>query len=167
MCRDEGTYILDVDASDVAVGAVLQQEQEGEERVIGYASRCFEKAEKNYCTTRKELAALVFGLKHFRQYLLGREFIIRTDHAALTYLETAQELFGQQARWLDLFSEFKYTLKHRPGVKHGNADGLSRIPCERDPSNGPCKQCHRHTARRHRYDKTDDDTDQNESEKLF
>src|SRR6266516_4662228 len=106
MCNDTGTYILDVDVSDIAAGAVLQQEQDGVERVIGYASHVFDMHEKNYCTTRKELTALIFGLKQYRQYLLGRKFKIRTDHSALQYLKTAKELFGQQARWLDLLSEF-------------------------------------------------------------
>src|SRR6266516_1960770 len=72
MCRDKGTFILDVDASDIAAGAVIQQEQDGMERVLSYASLSFDKHERNYCTTRKELAALVFGLKAFRQYLLRR-----------------------------------------------------------------------------------------------
>ena len=139
MCRDEGTFVLDVDASDIAAGAVLQQEQDGMEKVLGYASRTFDKHECNYCTTRKELAALVFGLKDYRQYLLGRKFKIRTDHAALQYLKSATELFGQQARWLDLICEFDFTLTHRAGVSHGNADGLSRIPpCELCLNGQPC-----------------------------
>ena len=51
--KDEGTYVLDTDASDLALGISLQQEQEGELRVIGYASRALSEAERNYCTTRK------------------------------------------------------------------------------------------------------------------
>ena len=74
--RDEGTYILDVDASDMAMGAVLQQEQEGLPRVIGYASRIFNTCEKKYCITRKKLAAIIFGLKQYRQYLLDRKSVV-------------------------------------------------------------------------------------------
>jgi len=70
--------------SDWAAGAVLQQEQSGELRVIAYASRTFNEHEMNYCITRKELAAMIFGLKNYRQYLLGRRFVVRTDRAALT-----------------------------------------------------------------------------------
>jgi len=81
---DEGTYVLDTDASDEALGCVLQQEQEGQLKVIAYASRAVCEAERHYCTTRKELLAVIFGLKKFRQHLLGREFIIRSDHAALS-----------------------------------------------------------------------------------
>ena len=123
MSRDEGTYVLDVDASD---RAVLQQEQEGMLRVIGYASRIFNNCEIKYCIPRKELAAIIFGLKQYRQYLLGRKFIVRSNHADLTYLHSAKELIGQQARWLDFIEEFTFDLQHRAGLSHGNADALSR-----------------------------------------
>ena len=66
--RDERTFILDTDASDVALGAILQQESDGEVRVIAYASRALDGAQRSYCTTRKELLAVVYGLKQFRQF---------------------------------------------------------------------------------------------------
>src|SRR6266496_4679871 len=84
MSTADGEFVLDVDASNWAAGAVLQQRQDGLLRVIGYASRTFNECELKYCITRKELAALIFGLKHYRQYLLGRHFLVRSDHAALT-----------------------------------------------------------------------------------
>ena len=65
MSQDVGTYILDVDASDIAMGAVLQQEQDGTLSVIAYASRIFNMCEKKYCITRKELTAIIFGLKQY------------------------------------------------------------------------------------------------------
>jgi hypothetical protein len=139
---DDGNYILDTDASNFALGAVLQQEQEGVLRVIAYASRCLSKAEQSYCTTRKELLGIVFGLQKFRQFLLARNFTLRTDHAALTHLRRTPEPLGQQARWLDLLSEFNFEIKHRVGTAHGNSDALSRRPCERD-TNDKCLQCNR------------------------
>jgi len=143
MSQDTGAYTLDVDASNWAAGAVLQQEQEGLLRVIGYASKAFTRTKKRYCITRKELAAMVFGLKHYLQYLLGRKFVIRTDHAALSYLMTAKDLIGKQARWVDLMSEFDFRIQHRAGVSHTNADAPSKkILCELDGMD--CKQCHRH-----------------------
>ena len=87
---------MDVDASDTGVGAVLQQHQEGHLRVIAFASRLFDKADCIYCTTRKELLAVIFGLKRFRQYVLGRKLIVRSDHAALSYLRKSKELVDQQ-----------------------------------------------------------------------
>lgn len=71
---------LDTDASDVAIGGVLSQIQNGLEKVITYVSRSLNKSEKNYCITDKELLALRFFVEYFRQYLLGRQFTVRTDH---------------------------------------------------------------------------------------
>jgi len=82
--ENEGTYVLDTDASDFGLGAVLSQQQAKGEKVIAYASRTMVKAEQKYETTRKELLAVVNGLTQFRQYLFGRHFVIRTDHAALS-----------------------------------------------------------------------------------
>jgi len=81
--NDEGQFVLDCDASDKAIGAVLSQIQNGEERPICYASQLYDKHQQNYNVTRKELLAMVTFVKKFRQYLLGRHFITRTDHAAL------------------------------------------------------------------------------------
>jgi len=53
---------------------------------------------------------MVFGLKHYRQYLLGRQFTVRNDHAGLSYLMTAKDLIGQQARLVDFMSELTYTI---------------------------------------------------------
>src|SRR6266496_262718 len=98
------------------------------------------KCEIRYCITRKELAALIFGLKHYRQYLLGRKFRVRSDHAALRYLRSATELIGQQGRWLATLEEFDFKLEHRAGLLHGNADSMSRkTPCEE--AGGQCPQC--------------------------
>ena len=132
------SYILDTDASAVGVGAVLSQVQNEKETVIAYYSKTLSAAEQNYCVTRKELLAVVKAIKHFRPYLYGQTFKLRTDHASLRWLCRRREPSAQVARWLEILSEFKYNLEHRPGIKHGNADGLSRQTC------GPeCRQCTR------------------------
>jgi len=128
MPENTGQYILDTDASDVGLGAVLSQVQDGEERVIAYASRTLQKPERNYETTKKELLAVVYGLKQFRQYLLGRPIIIRVDHAALGWLKRTAEPLPQLARWLTFIECFDYQIVHRPGKKHVNADTMSRRP---------------------------------------
>ena len=132
--RDGDTFILDCDASNEAIGAVLSRIQNGQEKVIAYASRLYSKAEINYCVTRKKLLAVVYFCKYFRQYLLGRDFIIRTDHSALSWLRKMSEHIGQQSRWLEILEEFTFTIQHRSGNKHSNADAMSRRPC---------RQCHR------------------------
>ena len=126
--KDEGMYILDTDASDFALGCVLSQVQDDTERVIAFGSRTLSRSELKYETTRKELLAIVNGLKQFRQYLLGRHFVIRTDHAALSWLRRTPEPMPQLARWLTFIEQFDYEVVHRDGRKHGNADGLSRRP---------------------------------------
>ena len=128
MPENAGQYVLDSDASDVGLGAVLSQVQDGEERVIAYASRTLQKPERNYETTKKELLAVVYGLKQFRQYLLGRPIIIRVDHAALGWLKRTAEPLPQLARWLTFIECFDYQIIHRAGKKHVNADTMSRRP---------------------------------------
>lgn len=132
----EGEFILDTDASDQAVGAVLSQVQGGVERVIAYGSKALSKAEKKYCVTRKELLAVVYFCQHFRYYLLGRHFKLRSDHSSLQWLRNFKEPEGQVARWLEQLAEFDFTLVYREGARHNNADALSRRPCPQ------CRECH-------------------------
>jgi hypothetical protein len=113
--QDEGKYVLDTDASLVSLGAVLHEQQGSELRVIAYASRFLSRAEQNYSTTRRELLAVVYGFKQFRQFLLGRHFLLRVDHSALTYLRKTPEPIGQAARWLNYIEEYNFDILHRSG----------------------------------------------------
>ena len=141
--NDEDVMILDTDACESSIGAVLSQVQNGQEKVIAYAGRALSRNEMNYCITRKELLSIVYFTKYFRQYLLGREFVVRTDHAALSWLRRLNDPIGQNARWLELLGEYDYIVKHRQGAVHGNADALSRHPCLNKPS---CTACHLESA---------------------
>uniref|UniRef100_A0AAV2KZH2 Reverse transcriptase/retrotransposon-derived protein RNase H-like domain-containing protein n=1 Tax=Knipowitschia caucasica TaxID=637954 RepID=A0AAV2KZH2_KNICA len=88
---DQGDMVLDTDASDTAINAVLSQMQDGAERVLAYGSRKLAMAEQNYCATRRELLAIVEFTSHFRQYLFGRPFRVRTDHSSLRWLTRMKE----------------------------------------------------------------------------
>ena len=123
-------FILDCDASDVAIGGVLSQMEDDKEHVIAYGSKCLTKAERRYCVTRRELFAIVHFVKHFKQYLYGVKFLVRTDHGSLRWLFNFKEPEGQVARWIETLSTYQFEVQHRPGKQHSNADALSRIPCK-------------------------------------
>ena len=152
--NEAGQFYLDVDASDVGIGGILHQMQEGKEKVIAYGSRALNKAERNYCIAEKELLAVRFFIEYYRQYLLGRRFTVRTDHQALIWLFSLKEPRGKIARWIEILSHYDFSVEYRPGKKQAHCDALSR--CE-DPRScdcpnqnteeplkcGPCKKCQR------------------------
>lgn len=137
---NDGSFILGTDASNEAIGCVLSQIQNGREKVIAYGSRTLSSAEKNYCVTRKEMLAVIYFVKYYKHYLLGREFILRTDHGSLTWLHKFKEPDGQICRWLQQLGPYNFTIIHRAGKQHANADALSRLPKE-GSTEGMCKQC--------------------------
>lgn len=127
----DGTYILDTDASQTGVGAVLSQIQNNEERVIAYSSRTLNRAQRQYCTTKRELLAAIIFLCQFRHYLYGQRFILRTDHASLIWLKNFKNPEGIIARWISIIDTYDIDIQHRRGAQHTNADGLSRTPTKK------------------------------------
>ena len=73
---------------------------------------------------------MIAGLQHFRHYLVGASVVLRTDHYSLKWLRTFKRPEGILARWIETLAEFDYTVEHRPGRLHSNADGLSRPFCK-------------------------------------
>ena len=136
-------FLIDCDASNVGVGAVLSQIQDGEEKVISYFSKCLSRTERKYCTTRKELLAVVMAVKNFHHFLFGQQFTVRTDHGSLQWLMRFKNCEGQIARWLEVLSAYTFTIVHRAGRVHNNADSLSRRPCY----SNDCKHCDRYEKR--------------------
>jgi hypothetical protein len=148
--KDE--FVLDTDASDNAIGAELSQVQDGQEKVVAYGSYSLTKEQRRYCVTRKELLAVIRFTRQYRHYLLGRPFLLRTDHSSLTWLLRFKAPQGQLARWMEELSQYNMVVKHRAGRHHGNADPLSRMMCEETdecptyksgvrPSDLPCGGC--------------------------
>ena len=113
------------------------------------------KSEQRYCVTRKELLAVYYFVKQFKHYLLGRHFIIRTDHKALTWLlNWDRPNTSQYSTWISELEVFDFTIEHRSGNKHQNADFLSRLEeC------GQCGVCHREPKAKRNIKLIDDTED--------
>ncbi|XP_042254131.1 uncharacterized protein LOC121887433 [Thunnus maccoyii] len=122
-------YVLHTDASTTGLGAVLYQEQEGQLRVIGYASRGLSCSESRYPAHKLEFLALKWSVtEKFSDYLYGNHFTVVTDNNPLTYILTSAKLDATSYRWLAALSTFSFKLLYRPGKQNGDADGLSRRP---------------------------------------
>ena len=93
--NNDDLFVLDTDASDTAIGGVLYQVQGGVEKVICYGSFVLSPAQRQYFTTRKELLAVIRFTRQFRDYLLGRRFLLRMDHNCLTWLMRFKNIEGQ------------------------------------------------------------------------
>ncbi|RVW61089.1 Retrovirus-related Pol polyprotein from transposon 17.6 [Vitis vinifera] len=103
------------DASDLSMGAVLGQREDGKPYVIYYASKTLNEAQRNYTTTEKELLAVVFALDKFRAYLVGSSIVVFTDHSALKYLLTKQDAKARLIRWILLLQEFNLQIWDKKG----------------------------------------------------
>ena len=132
---------MDSDASSHAAGAVLKRWQDGKLRVMEHASQVFNRAERNYCVTRQELTAVIFALKVFRPYLLGRHFDFQVDNMVVSFLMKVKNPAGQTTRYMEFLADCECNLSHRKGAFNANADGLSRIPRCTELDGEPCQQC--------------------------
>ena len=132
-------FVVETDASDKGLGAVLSQKQDGKLRVIAYASRGLRGAERNmqnYSSMKLELLALKWAVaEKFREYLLGAEFVVYTDNNPLTYLQSKSKLKAVEQRWAAELASFNFRIEYRAGKHNANADALSRI---RWPNAGGC-----------------------------
>lgn len=120
-------FVLTTDASNDAIGAILSQGPIRKDLPISYASRTLNNAERNYPTVEKELLAIVWGCKHFRQYLYGRKFTVVTDHRPLTWIFSVKDPSSRLLRWRLKLEEYEYEVIYKKGSNNTNADALSRI----------------------------------------
>ncbi len=123
-------FIVEVDASDVGVGAILSQRSSRDDKVhpCAFFSHCLTSAERNYDVGNRELLAIRLALGEWRHWLEGASvpFIVWTDHRNLEYIHSAKRLNAQQARWALFFGRFEFSISYRPGSKNGKPDALSR-----------------------------------------
>lgn len=136
-------FILASDASNYGIGTDLSQRVcDGSERLIGYASRTLNTAERNYSTIEKEAIAVLFGVNKFQQFLYVHKFTVKTDHKPLEGLFSERKGVPQQAsvkiqrRTLTL-AAYEYTISYRVGRNNENADALSRLPLNVTPTSVP------------------------------
>lgn len=121
-------FVVEVDASDLGVGAVLSQRCSGKLHPCAFFSHRLSPTESRYDVGDRELLAVKMALEEWRHWLEGAQhpFLVWTDHRNLEYLQQAKRLNPRQARWAMFFSRFDFTLSYRPGSKNGKPDALSR-----------------------------------------
>ncbi|KAL2076396.1 hypothetical protein ACEWY4_028006 [Coilia grayii] len=137
-------FLLFTDASNISIGCVLAQlNTNNREHVIAYGSHTLTATERLWSTFDRELWAVVWSIRHFRQYLTGYSFRIITDHKPLLGLRKMAldcDPTGRRARWALEIDTYDWTIEHKQGLQHSNADSLSRRPCrteERRPVSNP------------------------------
>ncbi len=122
--------MVEVDASDCGIGAVLSQRhgQPGKLFPCAFFSRKLTAAERNYDVGNKELLSMKAAMEEWRHWLEGaiHPFQVITDHKNLEYIKNAKRLNPRQARWALFFTRLQFTVTYRPGSKNSKADALSR-----------------------------------------
>ena len=124
--RADIPYILYTDASREAVGYVLSQKHDGEEKVICYGGKSLSPCESNYSITELEFLAAAYAVEDCEDYLRGAKFTIVTDHVSLSGYIQKTELKGKMARRRQALLEYDFDIQYWPGRVHNNADALSR-----------------------------------------
>ena len=122
-------FQVHTDASQLGVGAVFMQEDDQHHlRPLQYTSHAFSPTQKRWDTSEQELYAVKWAVEQWRPYLLGRKFIVETDHANLKWLCPIAPHKAKLARWASSLAEYDFELRHRPGRSNTVPDALSRYP---------------------------------------
>ena len=128
--NEEGRFVLDTDASAVAIAGILHQEQQynGKTilRPIVYGSKSLTRTQMNYDAPKLEMYAVFYFIEKFHSYLAGREFTLRVDNQALSWLKTYSMDQAMIGRWIARLDQYHFKTIHRPRTQHRNADGLSK-----------------------------------------
>lgn len=124
-----GELMVMVDASDFAVGAVLQQKSSNGWKPLSFFSKKLKSAEIKYSAYDRELLAIYLSIRHFRHNLEGQQFIIFTDHKPLTFAfnQNLNKASPRQFRHLDFIGQFSTDIRHVSGKDNNVADALSRV----------------------------------------
>ena len=123
--NEQDPLVLYTDASTKAIAGVLMQIQGGIEKPCIFVSHALSEQASRWGIMELELYAFLYCVKQLAPYLMGKQFIVRTDHKNLIYL--ANSTVPKLVRWRIILSEFKYLIEHIPGVSNVVADGLTRV----------------------------------------
>ena len=128
--NDEGRFVLDTDASAVAIAGILHQEHEYNRktilRPIVYCTKSLTKTQLYLGAQKLEMYAVSYFIEKLRSCLADREFTLRVDNQALSSLKTSsmdQDMIG---RWIARLDQYHFKTIHRPRTQHRNIDGLSK-----------------------------------------
>jgi hypothetical protein len=125
-------FVIHTDASNEAIGAVLQQDQGKGLQPIGFMSGTLSSAQRNYPVHELEMLAVVESLAHWRHLLSGRPVTVKSDHHSLQHFFTQRNLSKRQTRWMEDLAEFDVAIHYIKGKTNGAADALSRKATEKD-----------------------------------
>ena len=100
-------FTLQVDASDLGIGAIVLQEENGKKVPVAYASRKLKQSERSYAVIEKECLALVWAVQKFSRYLYGTPFTVETDHCPLKYLNEAKLKYARLMRWALILQPYR------------------------------------------------------------
>ena len=120
-------FRLYTDASNIGLGDILAQKQEGKERIICCASRTLNKSEQNYSATKKECLAVVWGIKNFRNYLIANHFKVYYGPLFTAMVRSMKNESALLHRWAAQLEDYDFEILHRPGKNQGHVDALSRL----------------------------------------
>jgi len=126
--RSDTMFVLQTDASGEGLGAVLGQEINGEYFPVSFISRKLSKAEVNYSVIELECLAIKWAIEYFHSYLYGGKFIVRTDHAPLTWLSQHKNMNSRLMRWALSLQTYDFIIEYVKGCENFLADMLSRYP---------------------------------------
>ncbi|KAI5347847.1 hypothetical protein L3X38_000734 [Prunus dulcis] len=115
-------FEVHTNASDFAIGGVLMQD----EHPLAFKSRKLNDTERRYTVQENKMTAVVHCLRTWRHYLLGSQFVVKTDNVATSYFQSQQKLSPKQAMWQDFLAEFDYKLEYKQGKTNVVVDALSR-----------------------------------------
>ena len=119
-------FVIETDASGVGIGAVLMQQG----HPLAFISKALSPAHQSLSAYDKEMMAILFAVKKWHHFLVGRHFIIRTDHQPLKYLLEQKVSTPSQHTWLAQLMAYDFEIVYKKGAENRVADALSRVPSQ-------------------------------------